>query len=603
MARGVMPPSGATPADEMDLDAGEGPAGPAILPQNVPLPEDVDMEIVEHPEESLSMWGHRLRQNIRSNLQRRGVDMELIDGPESPSSQGQGPPQNISKSEGQDEHVVERTRSATPQGFAPPKDVARYPKILLEGMSSRRPHSLCKLCIRILNSITAHHVHPKVSGKRRAPPGVKEKDIDLLETIPLCRPCHTIIHMAIPNKLMSDRYYTLDQLKSHPHVQFWITWVRRQPIPTSRSRPQLMPAPVLQPTKKPRAPRHKLSRKDKSKSAQERAKLGIDLVSKIKGALAKLWSNSGDDIPRSLGDKMALQKKLSELVGGDLIRLKNIRSVMTLIPKYDGWYKWAFPAAPAPGTATTQTQIARLAAADAREETIRRRNESALKVRDALEKIWRDNGNDFPRFPVTVESRGKALQAAIKEHIGPLPLKNRKVRRSMQHDSKYRMWFKWTYPSMIWIPSGHNVTRSGRVYHRDPADDTSDEEGEDDDSDDEVGCGNVPGSHGRGVRDFEQDLKGHGGAASHVASTGTGSRADPIVFDFTEDEDEAVHPVGRRAVEETPSSRVTIDLTMEDDDAVVIDPVQQVDDGGAALPGFFFDFGGGHTRGVGFSNV
>lgn len=531
------------------------------------------MEISALPETPQSIWGHRLRQTVRNALLRRGFDIDLIDDPEVRSPEGQTLPQNVLLPDDDNLDAAESAEDALHWA----QDVHMWPKMFLQDIPSHRP-GICKLCTRTMTNITRHHLHPRVgrASERRPLPGMDQCSKKYLNMkIDLCRPCHSMIHHIIPNDLMSDSYYSLSLLTSHPRVQAWISWVRRQRIPSPRPPGQPAPPRVLRPVKKPKGIQLKLGKAQKRKSNQERSVLNIALVIKIQSALAKLWSDSGNEIPRSLGDQPALQRKLSDLAGVNLIRLKNIRKVMAVEPKYREWYEWAFPGAVASRLNDGPAQHTRLAA---EKEEKKAKEEMTLKIKEALEKIWHDTSNDFPRFPVGRNSRDKALREAVKGCTGSSQVKNKELQRIMQLDAKYRTWFEWTYPKAIWNEPGQRATRSGCVYFRMPTDNVDD--GDDDD-----------------------DNRHHDGAEFYSTGIGTGSRADPIILDLTDDERGAAIPNGRGNIDVYPCDRTFIDLTMDGENSEAVFQAQQADRGGDVQPAFFFDLGGGHTRDGGFLNA
>lgn len=475
--------------------------------------------------------------------------MDLL-GPEDTPPIRPALPQNAHLPRDEIIEAVERPRDASSQGLALPEDMIKYPRIFLQGINPRKAPSLCKLCTRILNSITQHHVHPKVNGERRAPTGVEVRGLNLAETIPLCRPCHTIIHMVIPNEAMSDSYSTLEQLNSHPRVQTWVTWVRRQRIPSSQSLGQPVPPRVLRPSK---------SKKIKSKTQE--SKPDIDSVAQIQNALAKIWHDSGSKIPRSLGDQTVLQREISTLVGCGLIRIKKIRKVMAREHKYQEWYKWAFlaatPTAPELGGGRRENVAPEW-------QKVEKKEDMTVSIKKAVERIWSDAGYDFPRFPGNHKARRNALQDEVEQCIGSSKCKHADIQRIMQLNAKYRAWFEWTYPGMTWCEGGQAVTRSGRVYRPMPAGDIREEE-DDVDSDSEIDFHDVttPGRLGLDNPSGSVDGEDDDGVATRHVGTGSGSRADPIVFDLTDHEGGMASPDGREVVHVSSCGRVTIDLTME----------------------------------------
>ncbi len=78
----------------------------------------------------------------------------------------------------------------------------------------------CELCHREMEALTAHHLIPKQSSKRK-----KE---DPGPTIDICSACHRQIHILFDNKHLAQELNTLDKLKSDPQMQKFLSWVQKQ---------------------------------------------------------------------------------------------------------------------------------------------------------------------------------------------------------------------------------------------------------------------------------------------------------------------------------------------------------------------------------------
>jgi hypothetical protein len=78
----------------------------------------------------------------------------------------------------------------------------------------------CELCDREMDSLTAHHLVPRQSTKRR-----KEEPS---ETIDICSACHRQIHVLFDNKILAKELNTADKLKNEPRMQKFLSWVKKQ---------------------------------------------------------------------------------------------------------------------------------------------------------------------------------------------------------------------------------------------------------------------------------------------------------------------------------------------------------------------------------------
>jgi predicted HNH restriction endonuclease len=78
----------------------------------------------------------------------------------------------------------------------------------------------CELCDREMDYLTAHHLVPRQSTKRR-----KEEPS---ETIDICSACHRQIHVLFDNKVLAKELNTADKLKNEPQMQKFLSWVKKQ---------------------------------------------------------------------------------------------------------------------------------------------------------------------------------------------------------------------------------------------------------------------------------------------------------------------------------------------------------------------------------------
>ncbi|MEO1803081.1 MAG: hypothetical protein AAFR62_22160, partial [Cyanobacteria bacterium J06629_2] len=79
---------------------------------------------------------------------------------------------------------------------------------------------LCQLCDRDLKKLTAHHLVPRQTVKRR--------QAESAPTIDICAPCHRQIHVLYSNLELARDLNTVDKLKSEPKMRKFLGWIRKQ---------------------------------------------------------------------------------------------------------------------------------------------------------------------------------------------------------------------------------------------------------------------------------------------------------------------------------------------------------------------------------------
>lgn len=76
----------------------------------------------------------------------------------------------------------------------------------------------CALCERMVGRISLHHLVPREEGGRYS------------ETVPLCQPCHSTIHLAYSNRELAQHYHTIALLQQAPALQKYLNWIKKRPI-------------------------------------------------------------------------------------------------------------------------------------------------------------------------------------------------------------------------------------------------------------------------------------------------------------------------------------------------------------------------------------
>lgn len=77
---------------------------------------------------------------------------------------------------------------------------------------------LCALCERNVSNITLHHLVPKQEGGKYA------------DTVPLCQPCHTTLHVTFSNRELAILYNSIPKLQAAEGLQKFLKWIRNKPI-------------------------------------------------------------------------------------------------------------------------------------------------------------------------------------------------------------------------------------------------------------------------------------------------------------------------------------------------------------------------------------
>jgi hypothetical protein len=87
----------------------------------------------------------------------------------------------------------------------------------------------CELCGRAVSALTKHHLIPRTRHKSRRSRRMFSRHELRTRLAWLCRPCHRHIHALLENKQLELDFNTLESLSSHPDVQKFVNWIRRQP--------------------------------------------------------------------------------------------------------------------------------------------------------------------------------------------------------------------------------------------------------------------------------------------------------------------------------------------------------------------------------------
>lgn len=78
----------------------------------------------------------------------------------------------------------------------------------------------CELCERSDVRLTVHHLRPRQYSRR--------KKLDPGPTAEVCSPCHRQIHALFSNRQLAEEFNTIAALQSHPDMQKFLAWIRKQ---------------------------------------------------------------------------------------------------------------------------------------------------------------------------------------------------------------------------------------------------------------------------------------------------------------------------------------------------------------------------------------
>lgn len=76
----------------------------------------------------------------------------------------------------------------------------------------------CALCERNVSDVTLHHLIPKAKGGK------------FTDTVLLCQPCHTTLHLAFTNKELATTYNSISALQEAEPLQKYLKWIRNKRI-------------------------------------------------------------------------------------------------------------------------------------------------------------------------------------------------------------------------------------------------------------------------------------------------------------------------------------------------------------------------------------
>lgn len=78
--------------------------------------------------------------------------------------------------------------------------------------------SSCALCEREVSTVTYHHLIPKQKGGKHT------------DTVPLCQPCHTTLHVMFSNAELATIYNNIPALQASEQLQKYLKWIKNKRI-------------------------------------------------------------------------------------------------------------------------------------------------------------------------------------------------------------------------------------------------------------------------------------------------------------------------------------------------------------------------------------
>lgn len=277
----------------------------------------------------------------------------------------------------------------------------------------------CELCNRVARydrGITKHHLYPQ-SVVKAAPNGTYTKK-QKKATAQLCWPCHSAIHRIMPNETLAASFHSVELLSAHGEVQAWVRKMQRattaeldapsqksralrvaaRVVPKRRTKLLLGPLPVQRPLPSQR-PKEDLSLFAELRRSARLAELGTGAP----GAISRVgaFSTSGACGVKKVG----MTKK---------------------------------------------------------ERKLARKLEQAAKVPQinrALDALWEQNGNSFPRYDPGTARKNRVLRDMIRNLSGNYDVQGNEVRAVLRSRNEYREWHDWAFspPELeapLQIPAG-----------------------------------------------------------------------------------------------------------------------------------------------------
>jgi len=85
----------------------------------------------------------------------------------------------------------------------------------------------CELCGQERDDVNEHHLIPRTVHSNKRVRKLFSRDEMKRRKVSLCRNCHKMVHVTIPEKELALKYNTLELLKAHPEIAKFVLWVRK----------------------------------------------------------------------------------------------------------------------------------------------------------------------------------------------------------------------------------------------------------------------------------------------------------------------------------------------------------------------------------------
>ncbi len=103
------------------------------------------------------------------------------------------------------------------------KPGALFKVVVIMG-KKRKEEFRCALCSREVGFVTKHHLLPKQEGGKHT------------ETVDLCQPCHSTIHLNFLNQELARNFRTVGALQQAEPLQKYLKWIKSKNIDKIKNR-------------------------------------------------------------------------------------------------------------------------------------------------------------------------------------------------------------------------------------------------------------------------------------------------------------------------------------------------------------------------------
>lgn len=83
---------------------------------------------------------------------------------------------------------------------------------------------ICQLCNRRVSFVTKHHLLPKQEGGKHS------------ETVNLCQPCHSTIHLTFSNQDLAKEFKSISALQQAEPLRKYLKWIKNKNLDKIRNR-------------------------------------------------------------------------------------------------------------------------------------------------------------------------------------------------------------------------------------------------------------------------------------------------------------------------------------------------------------------------------